>query len=80
MKSLSIRSIFGNQYGGILNGGTITCNVHVGIGFYFLISVTMRTFGSATGEALEAVKNNSEKVGQLIGEIAAASGEQAQGT
>ena len=34
---------------------------------------------SATGEAFEAVKNNSEKVGQLIGEIAAASGEQAQG-
>lgn len=34
---------------------------------------------SATGEAFEAVKNNSEKVGHLIGEIAAASGDQAQG-
>jgi methyl-accepting chemotaxis protein len=34
---------------------------------------------SATGEAFEAVKNNSEKIGQLIGEIAVASGEQAQG-
>jgi methyl-accepting chemotaxis protein len=34
---------------------------------------------SATGKAFEAVKNNSEKVGDLISEIAAASGEQAQG-
>ena len=34
---------------------------------------------SATGEAFDSVKNNSEKVGQLIDEIATASGEQAQG-
>ena len=34
---------------------------------------------SATGKAFEAVQNNSAKVGDLIGEIAAASGEQAQG-
>ena len=34
---------------------------------------------STTGEAFQAVKENSEKVGNLIGEIAAASGEQAQG-
>jgi len=34
---------------------------------------------SATGKAFEAVKNNAAKVGDLVGEIAAASGEQAQG-
>jgi methionine aminopeptidase len=51
----------------------------VGIGFYFHIRVTMRQLISATGEAFEAGKNNSEKPGQLLGEIAAAAGEQTHG-
>jgi len=67
VRNLALRAAEASRSTAALIEGTVT---RIGEGAQFV---------SATGEAFEAVKNNSEKVGDLIGEIAAASDEQAQG-
>ena len=67
VRNLALRAAESSRNTAALIDGTVS---HIGSGVKLV---------TATGEAFEAVKNNAEKVVQLSGDIAAASGEQAQG-